>query len=133
MMAGIFLFNSCKKDTIQQGNQNSPGSSQNVKELVIKNLSWSYDGAGKEAFVNVTVPSNYLVDSILNVYRRFSFFNEWVEVSRDGTETDHLYYTILNGKLLLYYIFEINDPNTDIQYLLMNLNGNYNTIKVHFI
>jgi hypothetical protein len=126
MMTVIFFLNACKKEGVQQG----PGTSQNVKEIIAKNLSWDYDSAGKKAFVNVTVPANYSVDSISGVYRLFSFFNEWIKVLKDGTEKDIFYYTILNGKLVLYYIFEINNPDTDVQYLITDLNGICNTIRV---
>ncbi len=132
MIPMTFFFNSCKKDTIGQGNQ-FPGNSQNVKQLVIKNLSWSYDPADKKAFVDIQIPSNYSIDSISNVYRLFVFFNEWIKISKEGTEKDIFYYLIANGKLMLYYIFDINDPNTDVQYLITNLNGSSNTVKVDFI
>ena len=127
-----FFFNSCKKDTIGQGNQ-FPGNSQNVKQLVIKNLSWSYDPADKKAFVDIQISSNYSIDSISNVYRLFVFFNEWIKISKEGTEKDIFYYSIANGKLMLYYIFDINDPNTDVQYLIKNLDGSCHAVKVDFI
>jgi hypothetical protein len=138
MLSAIFFFISCKKDKIQQRFQSPSPSSQKIKELVIKNLSWKYDAAGKMAFANLAIPSNYSVDSISNVFRLFVFFGTWNKVLKDGTSTHIVYYTIVNGQLMLYYFPEIlfNDPNTDIQYvistLLMNLHQDCNTIKVGF-